>query len=136
LFLARCVLRFYEDEQPDPASPSSVPGSVHVESPVATEPMAHGLDSVEEITATEEVDHACRQTPRLEDVKQIFTPLQIALPDAQIEIQDLIAEGDKVVGRVTARRTHEGEFMGIAPTGKPLGFTAIRHRPHRRRPDR
>jgi predicted ester cyclase len=83
------------------------------------------LDSVEEITATEEVDHACRQASRLEDVKQIFTPLQIASPDAQIEIQDLIAEGDKVVGRVTARGTHEGEFMGIAPTGKPLGFTAI-----------
>jgi hypothetical protein len=38
-------------------------------------------------------------------VKQIFTPLHIAFPDPQIEIEDLIAEGDKVVGRVMARGT-------------------------------
>ncbi len=40
-----------------------------------------------------------------------------ALPDFHTTIEDMIAEGDKVVQRFTARGTHKGEFMGIAPTG-------------------
>jgi predicted ester cyclase len=57
--------------------------------------------------------------------KPVFMLLHSAFPDLQIEIEDLIAEGDKVVGRVTARGTHQGAFMGIAPTGKPVSFNAI-----------
>ncbi|MBV9171031.1 MAG: ester cyclase [Chloroflexi bacterium] len=85
------------------------------------------LDRVEEIIASDEVDHALPPgvPPGLDGLKQIFTLLHTAFPDLQIEIEDLIAEGDKVVGRVTARGTHEGEFMGIAPTGKRVSFTAI-----------
>ena len=85
------------------------------------------LDRVEEIIAPDEVDHALPPgiPSGLEGVKQLFTLLHTAFPDLQIEIEDLIAEGDKVVGRVTARGTHQGEFMGIAPTGKPVSFNAI-----------
>jgi predicted ester cyclase len=85
------------------------------------------LDRVEEIIAPDEVDHALPPgiPSGLEGVKQLFTLLHTAFPDLQIEIEDLIAEGDEVVGRVTARGTHEGEFMGIAPTGKPVSFNAI-----------
>jgi predicted ester cyclase len=85
------------------------------------------LDRVEEIIASDEVDHALPAgvPAGLEGVKQIFTLLHTAFPDLQIEIEDLIAEGDQVVGRVTARGTHQGEFMGIAPTGKPVSFNAI-----------
>ena len=36
----------------------------------------------------------------------------------QVTVEDLIAEGDKVVGRMTASGTHKGEFMGAAPTNK------------------
>jgi len=36
-----------------------------------------------------------------------------AFPDIQIKIEDLIAEGDKVVARITAQGTHQGELMGI-----------------------
>jgi predicted ester cyclase len=61
----------------------------------------------------------------LEGVKQVFRLLHTAFPDLQIEIEDLIPEGDLVVGRVTARGSHQGEFMGIAPTGKPVSFNAI-----------
>jgi steroid delta-isomerase-like uncharacterized protein len=85
------------------------------------------LDRVEEIIAPDEVDHAL--PPGIpsgrEGVKQLFTLLHTAFPDLQIDIEDLIAEGDKVVGRVTARGTHQGAFMGIAPTGKPVSFNAI-----------
>ena len=85
------------------------------------------LDRVEEIIAPDEVDHALPPgiPSGLEGVKQLFKLLHTAFPDLQIEIEDLIAEGDEVVGRVTARGTHEGEFMGIAPTGKPVSFNAI-----------
>jgi predicted ester cyclase len=38
----------------------------------------------------------------------------------------LIAEGDKVAARLTARGTHNGDFQGIRPTGKPISFTGMR----------
>jgi steroid delta-isomerase-like uncharacterized protein len=44
--------------------------------------------------------------------------LAAAFPDFHMTIEDLVAEGDKVVARVTASGTHQGAFMGIAPTGK------------------
>jgi hypothetical protein len=40
-------------------------------------------------------------------------------------IDDLVAEGDYVVERMTLRGMHLGEFMGVAPTGKPVSWTAI-----------
>ena len=54
-----------------------------------------------------------------------YDPWFAAFPDAQATIEDLIAEGDKVVTRSTLRGTHRGEFMGIAPTGKHVTFTGI-----------
>ena len=41
-----------------------------------------------------------------------------AFPDLRITIDEMIGEGDVVVTRWTATGTHEGELMGIAPTGK------------------
>jgi predicted ester cyclase len=40
-------------------------------------------------------------------------------------IEDLIAEGDKVVARWRSRATHRGDYMGIPPTGKEVEFTGI-----------
>jgi predicted ester cyclase len=48
-----------------------------------------------------------------------------AFPEPQATIEDQIAEGDKVMTRFTARCTHRGEFMGIAPTGKHVTFTGL-----------
>ena len=48
-----------------------------------------------------------------------------AFPDIQTTIEDLIAEGDKVVKRYTIRGTHRGEFQGIPPTGKEVAFSSI-----------
>ena len=45
-----------------------------------------------------------------------------AFPDFKATIDDIIAEGDKVVIRQTFSGTHKGEFMGIAPTGKRVSF--------------
>ena len=57
--------------------------------------------------------------------KERLRGLLRAMPDTNFEIEDLIAEGDRVVFRVTVRATHLGEMFGLAPTGKALAFTAI-----------
>jgi predicted ester cyclase len=46
------------------------------------------------------------------------TPFQSAFPDFRMEIVDLIAEGDRVVGHFKCSGTHEGEWLGVAPTGR------------------
>ncbi len=48
-----------------------------------------------------------------------------AFPDLQHTIEDLIAEDDRVVLRVTNRATHKGEFLGLPGTGKQVTITAI-----------
>ena len=48
-----------------------------------------------------------------------------AFPDLQHTIEDLIAEGNRVVLRVTNRATHKGEFLGLPGTGKQVTITAI-----------
>ena len=48
-----------------------------------------------------------------------------ALPDLLMTVEDLIAEGDKVVTRWTARGTHQGELMGIPPSGNRVEVTGI-----------
>ena len=47
-----------------------------------------------------------------------------AFPDIQIEIQDIIAEGDKVVVRTITTETHKGYFVNIPPTGKKISTSA------------
>lgn len=58
-------------------------------------------------------------------LKQIFTMLRNAFPDWYETTEDLFAEGDKVVFRVTGYGTHQGDFMGIPPTGKRVAMSGI-----------
>jgi steroid delta-isomerase-like uncharacterized protein len=48
-----------------------------------------------------------------------------AFPDGKMIIHDVIAEGDRVVARMTWEGTHEGPFYGIAPTGRKVSVTSI-----------
>jgi steroid delta-isomerase-like uncharacterized protein len=60
-----------------------------------------------------------------EDVKQIVTQVRTAFPDVHFSVDDLVAEGEKVVGRWTFRGTQEGDFMGIPPTGRQVTVMGI-----------
>lgn len=43
----------------------------------------------------------------------------------ELEVEDMFGAGETVVTRFTMRGIHEGEFMGIPPTGRPVEFTGI-----------
>jgi steroid delta-isomerase-like uncharacterized protein len=61
----------------------------------------------------------------LEGFKQLVKMFRNAFPDVYLTIDDMIAEGDRVVIRWTARGTHKGDLKGIAPTGRPIVVTGI-----------
>ncbi len=85
------------------------------------------LSVVDEIFATDFVNHspATGTTSDREGIKQYITMVRSAFPDYHNIIEDLIAEGDRVVACVICRGTHRAEFMGIAPTGKSVAFSAV-----------
>jgi steroid delta-isomerase-like uncharacterized protein len=60
-----------------------------------------------------------------EEFKQMMTTVFNAFPDHQQTIHDWIAQGDKVVTRWTVQGTHQGEYAGIAPTGKQVKIPGI-----------
>ncbi len=67
-----------------------------------------------------------------EDVKRFHREWRSAFPDIRIGVEDQIAEGDKVVSHYTIRGTHQGDFRGLAPTGKEIelkGVTTFRFSP-------
>jgi len=72
-------------------------------------------------------DHAVRpgMPTGIEGVRLFFNMLFTAFPDLRATIQDIIAEGDKVVDRMTCEGTHQGMFMGAQPTGKHVKWSYI-----------
>ncbi|HEY2715040.1 MAG TPA: ester cyclase [Solirubrobacterales bacterium] len=60
-----------------------------------------------------------------EAYKEVFALLYRAFPDLHVEIEDMIAEGDKVVSRNHVTGTHQGEYMGLAATGKAVAYNEI-----------
>jgi steroid delta-isomerase-like uncharacterized protein len=64
-------------------------------------------------------------TSGVQSAKQFVEVYRNAFPDIQMTVEDLIAEGDKVVTRWRARGTHQGELMGIPPSGNPVEVTGI-----------
>jgi steroid delta-isomerase-like uncharacterized protein len=57
--------------------------------------------------------------------EMVFARLYRAFPDLHIAVEDLIAQGDKVVQRDTVTGTHQGEYMGVPPTGKSVAYNEI-----------
>lgn len=71
-------------------------------------------------------DPSLPQTLRgIEPFKQFVQGYRGAIPDIRFTIEQMLAEGDTVVWRWTARGTHRGDLMGIPPTGKTATVTGI-----------
>ena len=83
--------------------------------------------ALDKIVADNFVDHnpSPGMTPDRNGIKQFFTVTFTAFPDFRSTLEDMVADGDKVVARFTARGTHKGEWMGIAPTGKQFAIPGI-----------
>jgi steroid delta-isomerase-like uncharacterized protein len=60
-----------------------------------------------------------------ETIKGEIEYFRNAVPDLTYTIEDQIAEDDKVVTRYTVSGTHQGEFFGVAPTGKQITMTGV-----------
>lgn len=65
------------------------------------------------------------QATGAEALKEVFARLHRAFPDLHVTVEDLIEEEDKVVGRNSVTGTHQGEYMGIPPTGKVVTYNEI-----------
>ena len=85
------------------------------------------LSIIDEIVASDLVDHnAGAEFPAgREGFKQLFTMFRSAFPDAHIQTDDLIAEGDRVVWRTITHGTHTGSLMGIPATNKAATWAGI-----------
>jgi steroid delta-isomerase-like uncharacterized protein len=60
-----------------------------------------------------------------EALKQFVASVYAAVPDIRFTIEDQVAEGDKLVTRWSCTGTHQGEFMGLAPTGKQVTTSGV-----------
>ena len=85
------------------------------------------LETIPELVAENFVDHhpLPGAPPGREGLAALVTTWRTAFPDMREMVEDLIAEGDKVVGRFTMRGTHSGQFMGVPPTGQRVTMSGI-----------
>ena len=86
------------------------------------------LDTLDEIVAPDAVDHDPynpHADEGLEGARKAIAMYREAFPDLSFEIEDQIAEGDKVVTRWAGTGTHKGELLGFEPTGNRSTTTGI-----------
>jgi len=85
------------------------------------------LTIADEVFAADFVNHdpSVPDVINLDGLKGLVVMSRIATPDLRITIEDMIAEGDKVVARLSAIGTHKGDFMGIPPTGVQITNTRM-----------
>ena len=84
-------------------------------------------DLIDEICSPEFVNHSTPPglPPDREGIKIVTAMFRGAFPDSYFTVEDMMAEGDKVATRKTFYGTHEGEFMGIPPSGRRVSVGLI-----------
>ncbi len=90
---------------------------------LADEVLSQGdLAIAHELVAADYVHHVPgdQPAPGLTGLKEWVTLMHRTFPDFHVIVEDEIAEGDRVVQRMTARGTHQGELFGVSPTGNAV----------------
>ena len=88
------------------------------------------LDLLEEIFATDYLHHdPANPDPRPvvgpQGVRDHLVSLMGAFPDLKFEVDDMVAQGDEIVVRWTARGTNTGDYFGMPATGKSIEITGM-----------
>ena len=83
--------------------------------------------TADELFAPDFVEHSAPPgfPGNLAGVEKAFNALHTAFPDLKYTIEDMLAEGDTVAGRITASGTMEGPFLGKPATGKHATWLEI-----------
>lgn len=89
---------------------------------------AGDLERLDEILAPDYIRHD--PNPLMKDIdreeyKKAFTMLRTAFPDAQWKLEELLSDGDRVIGRWTFRGTHNGPFFNLPPSGKVVTYPIL-----------
>ncbi len=86
-------------------------------------------DVIDELVAPDYAEHEEIPIPGIDSGRDAlrlgFQMLHTAFPDLQAVIQDILADGDKVVVREQWTGTHQGEFMGMPATGNQVAFDVV-----------
>ena len=86
------------------------------------------VDAIDDLVAEDFVGHdPSRPEPVRgpDGVRTVVEMLFSAFPDTQVDLEEVVAEGDRIAMRITASGTHEGEFMGIEPTGEEMEVSVM-----------
>jgi steroid delta-isomerase-like uncharacterized protein len=84
------------------------------------------VDAVDSLVAEDFVRHGIGGTMRgRQIIRERVAAVRKGFPDFHIDVEDVLADGDKVVLRQTHTGTHLGEFAGVLPTGLQMQTTEI-----------
>jgi predicted ester cyclase len=83
------------------------------------------LSVVDEIVASEFKEHQRGASDGPDGVKDLIRGIRQMTPDVALTIEDMVADGDKVWARMTARGTNTGQIMGRPPTGRAITMDVI-----------
>jgi steroid delta-isomerase-like uncharacterized protein len=64
-------------------------------------------------------------SPGVEGINEVITACRAAFEHLNVTVEDMIAEGNTIAARFTARGVHKGNFMDLPTTGKPITMTGI-----------
>ena len=80
---------------------------------------------LDEIIVEDYIERGSGRSLGREGLKVEFAGYAATFSDLHFTIEDMVAEGDQVITRWTARGTHTGPLLNIPPTGKPVTITGI-----------
>ncbi len=83
--------------------------------------------ALDELVSPDIVDHNALpgQAPGRDGFKEWMASARASFPDLEGTVEDLIAQEDRVAGRVTWHGTHQGNFVGLNPTNRRIAMTAF-----------